>query len=114
MSFTQCSFIACLGISLLGSMMKGQETASTASSTMVPRLVNYYGTATDGAGKIVTGTAGATFSIYKDKMMVLRCGSKPKTSSRTPKETTLFNWEQPGLRDCPSTFSRPVKPAGSA
>lgn len=38
-----------------------------AESGVVPRLVNFSGTATDALGKPIAGVSGATFSIYKDQ-----------------------------------------------
>jgi hypothetical protein len=44
-----------------------QTTPSVASSTVVPRLVNFAGKALDEQGKPISGTAAATFAIYKDQ-----------------------------------------------
>jgi hypothetical protein len=41
--------------------------ASHAQSAVVPRLVNFSGKATNAAGKPISGTVGATFSIYKEE-----------------------------------------------
>jgi hypothetical protein len=43
--------------------MNAQQT----SSAVVPRLVNFSGKATDLQGKAISGIAGATFAIYKEK-----------------------------------------------
>jgi len=47
---------------LLCSCLAAQQT-----STVVPRLVNFSGKATDSRGKITSGVAGVTFAIYKDQ-----------------------------------------------
>lgn len=44
-----------------------QQPAFSASSAIVPRLVNFSGQAADAEGKIIPGIAGATFAIYKDQ-----------------------------------------------
>jgi hypothetical protein len=46
--------------------MNAQQTV-TSKTAMVPRLVNFSGIATDGNSKPIAGTAGITFSIYKDQ-----------------------------------------------
>ena len=43
------------------------QAASQAVTVMVPRLVSFTGRAIDEHGKVVTGVAGITFSIYKDQ-----------------------------------------------
>ena len=40
---------------------------STQSSAVVPRLMNFSGRTADAQGRVITGTAGITFSIYKDQ-----------------------------------------------
>lgn len=58
-------FLLCL----IGSLLAGLATAQSATSSqsaVVPRVVNFSGKAMDD-GKIVTGVAGATFSIYAEQ-----------------------------------------------
>jgi trimeric autotransporter adhesin len=50
---------------LLGSLALAQSGDS--SSAIVPRLVNYWGKAIDSQGKVITGVAATTFSIYKEQ-----------------------------------------------
>lgn len=47
--------------------LNAQQPSASASSAVVPRLVNFSGRAADSEGKIITGMAGATFAIYKDE-----------------------------------------------
>jgi len=54
-------------ISLFGTFLTAQQTPSVASLTVVPRLVNFAGKALDEQGKAISGTAAATFAIYKDQ-----------------------------------------------
>jgi hypothetical protein len=49
------------------SFLTAQQPSASASSAVVPRLVNFSGRAIDAQGKIITGIAGATFAIYKDQ-----------------------------------------------
>jgi hypothetical protein len=56
-----------LATSMFCSLMNAQQTSSFAGSIVVPRLVNFSGKATDAQGKVISGTAGATFAIYKDQ-----------------------------------------------
>jgi hypothetical protein len=44
-----------------------QSLQPSQASAIVPRLVNYSGKALDANGKVVTGTAGATFAIYSEQ-----------------------------------------------
>lgn len=44
-----------------------QQGTSSSAMAVVPQLVNFSGRAVDGTGKSITGTAGVTFSIYKDQ-----------------------------------------------
>jgi len=67
MTFTRCLLVACLGILFFGSDLNAQQLASSPSSEVVPRLVNFSGNATDVHGKAISGIAGATFAIYKDQ-----------------------------------------------
>jgi endosialidase-like protein len=56
-----------LGVVLPISLLAQQQRGALASATVVPRLVNFSGQATDGQGKVFTGSAGVTFAIYKDQ-----------------------------------------------
>ncbi len=67
MTFTRCLFTACLGIGLLCSSLYAQQTTSSQSLAVVPRLVNFSGKAIDSQGKAISGIAGATFAIYKEQ-----------------------------------------------
>lgn len=49
------------------SFLNAQQPAASASSAVVPRLVNFSARAVDSQGKAVSGVAGATFAIYKDQ-----------------------------------------------
>jgi len=55
-------FIICALMSV--SLLNAQQPAS---SSAVPRLVNFSGKAADSEGKTITGIAGVTFAIYKDQ-----------------------------------------------
>jgi trimeric autotransporter adhesin len=61
----RCVFLLCLAAILFGSLAAAQSNSSQ-SSAVVPRLVNFSGKAID-AGKVITGTAGATFAIYGEE-----------------------------------------------
>jgi len=67
MSFTRCLLAACLGSWLFCSLLNAQQPVFSPSSTVVPRLVNFSGKATDPQGKVISGIAGVTFAIYKDQ-----------------------------------------------
>jgi hypothetical protein len=68
MKFRRRLLAACIGASMFCSFLNAQQpSASSASSAVVPRLVNFAGKTTDAAGKIVVGAVGATFAIYKDQ-----------------------------------------------
>jgi hypothetical protein len=43
------------------------QIMATNSSTVVPTLVKYRGTLTDLIGKLLSGTVGVTFLLYKDE-----------------------------------------------
>jgi hypothetical protein len=58
------SLLLYLVVSLLLGLAAAQSTRS--QSSVVPRLVNFSGKAIDG-GKVTTGVAGATFSIYGEQ-----------------------------------------------
>ena len=49
------------------SVNSSQTFQPSQASAVVPRLVNYSGRAIDADGKIVSGTAGATFAIYSEQ-----------------------------------------------
>lgn len=55
-----------LVISLFCAFSEAQQSA-TASSAIVPRLVNFSGRTTDAAGKNLTGTVGVVFALYRDQ-----------------------------------------------
>jgi trimeric autotransporter adhesin len=57
-----------------------QPAAKT--TTAVPRLVNFSGTLTDGAGKAQSGVVGVTLLCMKSRRAALRSGWKPKTCRR--------------------------------
>jgi hypothetical protein len=67
MKFSRYLLPACVGVSMFCSFLNAQQPAASASSVIVPRLVNFSGKATDTQGRIFTGIAGATFAIYKDE-----------------------------------------------
>ncbi len=55
-----------MGILQCGTLLLAQaQTSSQAIGTIVPRLVNFSGRATDVQGKAIVGAAGVTFAIYK-------------------------------------------------
>jgi hypothetical protein len=57
-----------LTISVLCCFLTAQQViASVASSTVVPRLVNFSGKAMDERGKPISGITAATFAIYNDQ-----------------------------------------------
>jgi hypothetical protein len=58
-----------LGVSLLGSSLNAQPQSASAPPIIatVPRLVNFSGKTTDPQGKAISGIAGVTFAIYKDR-----------------------------------------------
>ena len=60
------SLFALLVAVLLSGVLAAQQPAAQ-SVTVVPRLVNYSGKATDARGSVVSGIAGVTFAIYKDE-----------------------------------------------
>ena len=68
MRFRRRLLAACIGASIFCSFVNAQQQpTSSASSAVVPRLVNFAGKAVDTEGKIITGIAEATFAIYKDQ-----------------------------------------------
>ncbi len=68
MKLSKSVFAFFLGISLCCSAANAQSpTVSESTAAAVPRLVNFTSKATDAQGKTIVGTAGATFSIYKDQ-----------------------------------------------
>jgi hypothetical protein len=56
----------CTLILFVCAAMNAQQAAAS-TTAIVPRLINFTGTATDGQGKPIAGIAGITFSIYKDQ-----------------------------------------------
>ena len=59
----------CLAAVLFGSLAAAQSPISSqpsASSAVVPRLVNYSGKAIE-EGRVITGVAGATFAVYGEE-----------------------------------------------
>jgi hypothetical protein len=48
-------------------LLSAQQDAPAQTLSVVPRLVNFAGKATDAQGKPITGIAGITFSIYQDQ-----------------------------------------------
>src|SRR5579862_696821 len=61
--FVRKLFLGC-SVVLISVAMKAQNTVASSSATVVPRLVNFSGKATNDQGKTVTGIVGITFSIY--------------------------------------------------
>ena len=52
----------------IGSLVNAQESSSfPPAPTVVPRLINFSGKATDVRGKAMSGTTGATFAIYSEQ-----------------------------------------------
>ncbi len=51
---------------LLGGFLQAQQSVSL-PSTVVPRLVNFSGKATDAKNKTITGATGITFAVYADQ-----------------------------------------------
>jgi hypothetical protein len=68
MRFTRCSLFVLLTISVLCFFSSAQQTPSVASSTVVPRLVNFSGKALDERGNPISGTTAPTFAIDKDQL----------------------------------------------
>jgi trimeric autotransporter adhesin len=64
MSFSRYLLTACL---VSCSILNAQQSTSSQSSAVVPRLVNFSGKAADVQGKAISGIAGVTFAIYKDQ-----------------------------------------------
>jgi len=67
MKFCRRLLPALIGVSMFCSSLNAQRPPASASSAVVPRLVNFSGRAADAEGKSITGIAGATFAIYKDQ-----------------------------------------------
>ena len=61
------SLFALFTILVFPLFLNAQQPAPSATATVVPRLVNFSGTAVNAQGKPLSGTAGITFSIYKDQ-----------------------------------------------
>ncbi len=62
-----CLTAACLCSLAAAQSVSSQTLPPAQASAVVPRLVNYSGKALDAEGKILSGTAGATFSIYSEQ-----------------------------------------------
>jgi hypothetical protein len=56
--------LLCTLILLVSVVTNAQETIASSATAVVPRLVNFSGTAVNDQGKPVTGIIGLTFSIY--------------------------------------------------
>ena len=56
--------LLCCTLSLLVATMNAQNSVTSPAATVVPRLVNYSGSAINEQGKTVTGIVGITFAIY--------------------------------------------------
>jgi hypothetical protein len=67
MKYSRHLLVACLGVSIFCALLNAQQPSASASSAVVPRLVNFSGRAADTQGKIITGIAGATFAIYTEE-----------------------------------------------
>jgi hypothetical protein len=72
-AITRRLFSICLTAAWLCSLAAAQSVSSSQTlqpsqaSAVVPRLVNYSGKAIDAEGKIISGSAGATFAIYSEQ-----------------------------------------------
>ena len=64
MHFVKNLLLGCTLILLISVAMKAQNTVASPANTVVPRLVNFSGTAINDRGRPVAGTIGVTFSIY--------------------------------------------------
>jgi hypothetical protein len=67
MDFVKIFFRYCTLILFICAAMNAQQTATSSTATVVPRLVNFSGRAISVQGSPVTGIAGITFAIYKDQ-----------------------------------------------
>lgn len=67
MKFSRRLLAASIGVLIFCSFLNAQQPSVSASSAVVPRLVNFSGKTTDAQGKVVTGIAGATFAIYQEQ-----------------------------------------------
>jgi hypothetical protein len=56
--------LCCTVIVLISRAVNAQNYVASPASTVVPRLVNFSGKASNGEAKPITGTVGITFSIY--------------------------------------------------
>ena len=66
MQFAKAVVLGCTLILFVSAAMNAQQPASSSTTTVVPRLLNFSGKAVDG-GKVITGVAGATFAIYTEE-----------------------------------------------
>jgi hypothetical protein len=113
MRFTRNSLFVLLTISGLCFFLSAQQTApSVASSTVVPRHVNFFNKALDERGNSISGTTAPTLRSTKISKVALRCGWKRRTSVRTRTATTPRSWVPVSPTGCPRSYSLPVKPAG--
>jgi hypothetical protein len=64
------------------------ESASSATTALVPTLVNFSGMLSDENGKPLSGNVGVTFFLHKDQQGGAPCGWKPKMS----------NWTRPDVK----------------
>ena len=69
MKLRACSLLLALLLSPFTSFAQtsSSKTAAASAATDVPRLVKFSGTATDEAGKPITGVVGVTFALYQDQ-----------------------------------------------
>ncbi len=69
MRISVCCLLFALLVSPLSAaaQMTSSKTVVSSTSADVPKLVKFSGTATDEAGKPITGLIGVTFSLYKDQ-----------------------------------------------
>jgi hypothetical protein len=57
----------CIALSTLCSLSSAQQQAASASSAVVPRLVNFSGKVFNAEGKTISGVAGVIFAIYQEQ-----------------------------------------------
>jgi hypothetical protein len=66
MSLAHRLFSIVVAALLFGCFVSAQQPTSS-GATVVPRLVNFSGKATDGEGKTIAGVTGVTFAIYREQ-----------------------------------------------
>jgi len=64
MQFARNLLFCCAAILLGCAAVNAQQADAPSTTAVVPRLVNFSGKATDPQGKLISGIAGITFSIY--------------------------------------------------